>query len=107
MGGPRELRLALNERTQPPRKKQFVELRVDSFLTQPLAQGRTRDSRGIERAPMRSQAPTKESSNAVIHLSRRQPSRLHPSLKRARGNVHWQSLVHGVCARQALEQGWR
>ena len=53
---------------------------------------------------MRSQAPSKEGSNAVIHLSRRQPSRLHPSLKRARGNVHWQSLVHGVCARQALEQ---
>ena len=33
-----------------------------------------------------------------------QPSRLHPSLKRARGNVHWQSLVRGVCERQSLEQ---
>ena len=52
---------------------------------------------------MRSQALTKEDSNAVIHLSCRQPSRLHTSFKRAPGNVHWQSLVHGVCG-QALEQ---
>ena len=39
-----------------------------------------RDPRGVERAPVCDQAPPKEVGNAVVHLSRGQRLRLHPSL---------------------------
>ena len=53
---------------------------------------------------VRAEAPPKDIGNAVVHLSLGQRHHQHPSLKGARGNVHWQSLERGLCARQPLQQ---
>ena len=93
--------MALDERLHAPRHEQLVERAVHALLARGKPPQLTRYPRRVELTTVRVEAPTHESCYARVCVWHR---RLLAGLPQPRRDLHWQSLVPRIGARQMSQQ---